>query len=67
MKSTVVKELKTRCSNDVFGRLNTTSHVGMMFLEVEMHELRSGSCSYKLNCQKMVERTYLGTCKQQTR
>ena len=48
MKSTVVKELKTRCSNDVFGRLNTTSHVGMMFLEVEMHELRSAFTCLKV-------------------
>ena len=42
MKSTVVRELK-KGRNDVFRRLNATSHVGMMFLEVEMHELRSAS------------------------
>ena len=40
MKSAVVRELK-KGRNDVFRRLNATSHVGMMFLEVEMHELRS--------------------------
>ena len=55
--------MKGKC--DVFSGYKQTIKVGLVYVESKLKLDKYGWCIYKLKCQKMVERRYLETNKQE--